>query len=339
MPRSLTDLAGPITTLTRALVGAPDTLISPRLVALTLSVRISLQVCEGCEHVLVDTVILSLCLREGLSNCLKYREKGTPLRVCASLVPDPGMDTGVSEGDDDGDEPRATQLPAGQLPAGELPAGASSAGGWPEGWLLIELENVNSHDAAPLTTEQCALVFEEGYKAHTCSPSSDGLGLHSVRKAMAAGGGRTWLEVSSARAGRPCTILYLALPAVAAAWGDAAPTPETAAPPLPAAAAVTSPYSVTSPHSTNAHLGATSSPGVELLTTPALACADSHTDSHTVDHTDAHTNDHTDSPAVWPPLSCVAIDDSFGSRNIYSLLFEHMLHAERLCTLGATKVP
>ena len=82
MPRSLTDLAGPITTLTRALVGAPDTLITPRL-ALTLSVRISLQVYEGCEHVLVDTVILSLCLREGLSNCLKYREEGStePLPV------------------------------------------------------------------------------------------------------------------------------------------------------------------------------------------------------------------------------------------------------------------
>ena len=63
-----------------------------------------------------------------------------------------------------------------------------------------------------LTPEQCNLAFEPGYRTHTASTTSDGIGLDTVRKAVHAAHGRAWLATVLDDAGGHRTIFHLILP-------------------------------------------------------------------------------------------------------------------------------
>ena len=63
-----------------------------------------------------------------------------------------------------------------------------------------------------LTPEQCNLAFEPGYRTHTASTTSDGIGLDTVRKAVHAAHGRAWLATALDDAGGHRTIFHLILP-------------------------------------------------------------------------------------------------------------------------------
>ena len=96
------------------------------------------QVRTACTHVCVDKTVLGMCLQEGLSNCLKYREGGTPLMVTATL------------------EPQGTARAAGEADERTSRTAASLR-------LHVALDNINRAGVAPLSEEQCARVFEAGY--------------------------------------------------------------------------------------------------------------------------------------------------------------------------------
>lgn len=63
-----------------------------------------------------------------------------------------------------------------------------------------------------LTPEQCNLAFEPGYRTHTASTTSDGIGLDTVRKAVHAAHGRAWLATALDDVGGQSTIFHLILP-------------------------------------------------------------------------------------------------------------------------------
>ena len=81
----------------------------------------------GCSSVLVDKVILSICLFEGISNARKYCEPNSVLSVRVTM-----------EG------------------AEEAHGSVAQA---PLHWLHIELDNVHCTGVAPLSAEQCLRVF------------------------------------------------------------------------------------------------------------------------------------------------------------------------------------
>jgi hypothetical protein len=56
------------------------------------------------------------------------------------------------------------------------------------------------------------LAFEPGYRTHTASTTSDGIGLDTVRKAVQAAHGRAWLATALDDAGGHRTIFHLILP-------------------------------------------------------------------------------------------------------------------------------
>ena len=102
---------------------------------------------------------------------------------------------------------------------------ASSLGREPESRRCVEGESqraaskYSSRRPDPLPTgteclppEQCNLAFEPGYRTHTASTTSDGIGLDTVRKAVHAAHGRAWLATALDDAGGHRTIFHLILP-------------------------------------------------------------------------------------------------------------------------------
>ena len=92
----------------------------------------------------------SICLEEGLSNARKYRWPDNMIKLRAAF---------------------------GEVPPGaEIDSGSRSTS---PPMLHVELDNLNPWSVAPLSEEQCSRIFEEGYKAHTSSVSSTGIGLNT----------------------------------------------------------------------------------------------------------------------------------------------------------------
>jgi hypothetical protein len=59
--------------------------------------------------------------------------------------------------------------------------------------LHVQLCNTNRAGLPRLSSEECTRVFEAGYKAHTLSAMSDGVGLNTVAQAVRAAAGKAWL--------------------------------------------------------------------------------------------------------------------------------------------------
>jgi hypothetical protein len=74
--------------------------------------------------------------------------------------------------------------------------------------LHVRVENAHVCCVAPLRPEECAGVFQPGYKTHQCSAMSDGIGLDSVALAVRAIGGSVALECNAA-----ATTASLSIPA------------------------------------------------------------------------------------------------------------------------------
>ena len=68
---------------------------------------------------------------------------------------------------------------------------------------------------------ECERVFQEGYKAHAASSTSDGLGLSSVTMAASAAGGFPRLRMFTDDNGAAHTVFELAIPALNAEPGAA----------------------------------------------------------------------------------------------------------------------
>lgn len=77
-----------------------------------------------------------------------------------------------------------------------------------EGMLYVAVENENPAEFVMLTPEECKRVFQAGYKSHTCSAMSDGLGLDTVLRAINAVGGAVELRQS-----KQATTVHLSIPA------------------------------------------------------------------------------------------------------------------------------
>ena len=61
--------------------------------------------------------------------------------------------------------------------------------------LHVEIDNLDRSGVARLSDEQCSHIFEEGYRAHTSSVCSTGIGLDTTAKAIAAAGGTASMSV------------------------------------------------------------------------------------------------------------------------------------------------
>lgn len=87
----------------------------------------------------------------------------------------------------------------------------------------MEVRNINPVDVVPLSADDLQRVLLPGYKAHTCSVMSDGLGLDSVSKAVGAARGAVRLEQDAT-----CTTAHISLPASLRTRSqlDAHPAPE-----------------------------------------------------------------------------------------------------------------
>lgn len=76
--------------------------------------------------------------------------------------------------------------------------------------LVVCITNVNAHGFVPLSPDEAKRVFEAGYKSHMASAASDGVGLDSVARAVAAARGTVFLTCDSVR---ETTSIRLMLPA------------------------------------------------------------------------------------------------------------------------------
>jgi len=78
------------------------------------------------------------------------------------------------------------------------------------GFVHISVTNVNPHDFTALSDDECRRVFEPGYKSHVASAMSDGVGLDSVSRAVAAADGSVRLTCDSVA---QTTSVHVSLPA------------------------------------------------------------------------------------------------------------------------------
>ena len=81
-----------------------------------------------------------------------------------------------------------------------------------DGKLRISFENINAAGVRRLTEQECAEVFLPGFRVHSVSVTSDGLGLDTVHTATMAAGGAAWLSCHSD--GSDCTVFHFELPAI-----------------------------------------------------------------------------------------------------------------------------
>lgn len=75
--------------------------------------------------------------------------------------------------------------------------------------LLVGITNINPIGFKPLSEDECERVFQMGYKSHATSAMSDGLGLDSVRRAVAAAHGAVKLTCDG---DAMTTTVHLSLP-------------------------------------------------------------------------------------------------------------------------------
>jgi len=77
----------------------------------------------------------------------------------------------------------------------------------------VQLCNTNRAGLPRLSSEECTRVFEAGYKAHTLSAMSDGVGLNTVAQAVRAAAGKAWLSSREDPAGKVQTTFHVLMPA------------------------------------------------------------------------------------------------------------------------------
>lgn len=80
-----------------------------------------------------------------------------------------------------------------------------------DGKLRISFENINATGVRRLSEHECEEVFLPGFRVHSVSVTSDGLGLDTVRMATMAAGGIAWLSCHNE--GADCTVFHCELPA------------------------------------------------------------------------------------------------------------------------------
>ena len=222
--------------------------------------------------------MLRICIEEGLSNARKYREPSSEIIMRAFIEEPCGVD-----------EESALVT------------------------LHVELDNVHRAGVAPLSAQECLHIFEEGYKAHTSTASSTGIGLHTTIKAIGAASGNALLDiVHNARDG-PHTVLHLFLPA------ECLPELST---PLGAATgdmglAAMAPFSARV---------------AEVSIAQASISPEASSDPPSSTGVDTENLQST-------PLVCAALDDTLSSRQIYQAMFEYCLNADlqRSFVFGETK--
>jgi len=90
--------------------------------------------------------------------------------------------------------------------------------------LHVEMDSVNRADVPLLSAEQCQRVVMSGYKKHSMSAFSDGVGLANVQQAANAVGGRIWLHGYTAEERSPAeapvnhTVFHLRIPVDQIVW-------------------------------------------------------------------------------------------------------------------------
>ena len=152
----------------------------------------------------IDQAVLEVVIEEALSNARKYREPGTHITLRAEFQP-PGCATDCwwlrnSHEHEHGGQQQSEN---------------------DTGWLRLTLENVSQRSMRVLDKVECERVFQEGYKAHAASSTSDGLGLSSVTMAASAAGGFPRLRMFTDDNGAAHTVFELAIPALNAEPGAA----------------------------------------------------------------------------------------------------------------------
>ena len=118
------------------------------------------------HRVAVDESVLTIAVEEALSNACKYQCPQTRLTMLAELD--------------------------------SLPNGSTA--------LHVQLRNTNRAGLPVLSNEDCERVFQAGYKVHTVSAMSDGVGLDTVAQAVRAANGRAWLVPSGIQTSASCVV-------------------------------------------------------------------------------------------------------------------------------------
>ena len=127
-------------------------------------------------HLMTDSTVLHIVLREVASNAEKYREPSTPITASAHLE---------SSGD-----------------------GAVSQ-------LQITIENQNRAGDPRLSAWECERVFDESFRGANATITSTGLGLNTAAKAVQAANGAIRMATRAGADGTSFTSVLISLPALA----------------------------------------------------------------------------------------------------------------------------
>ena len=281
----------------------------------------------------VDEFVLRLILDESLANARAYAEPGGRLEVSAALVqPTPAPTDAVRHGD-------------GSRCDSVLHLGLS-------------IDSINRPGLPPLTAKQCEQVFDQGYIAHMVSPTSDGLGLDSIAKAVRAICGSASLSTYMDARGRDHTVLHASLPVyevcVSTEPSDIVSPPESLLN-MPTASS----SAVTHPSMTSSPLPVPSAAPQHQPRAPVAQPSDGdarhgaregHHQNHEAptgmlhariaggdreagatpssDTTPLYGSDDGTAAGRRPRLRCVGIDDCALQRALFNEIFEHVLHAD-----------
>uniref|UniRef100_A0A7S4BP29 Histidine kinase/HSP90-like ATPase domain-containing protein n=1 Tax=Chrysotila carterae TaxID=13221 RepID=A0A7S4BP29_CHRCT len=197
--------------------------------------------------------------------------------------------------------------------------------------LHVQTDSTNRANVPLLSAEQCLRVVQSGYKKHSLSAFSDGVGLTNVQQAAHAVGGRIWLQGYSSSSCVNHTVFHLIIPVDGIVWrrephamsdteDDARETPgersifwseerEEASSRLEEVHA--------DPAQSRAATAVLETGSSQCLSPPSLPA-----DMRNIDD----------------PLLCLGLDDSSMCRQLHELLFSDFLEADmsRSASLGAT---
>ena len=184
---------------------------------------------------------------------------------------------------------------------------------------------MNMTGAAQLTDGECKRVFSPGFKLHTASVSSDGIGLDSVKQAVSAAGGSAQLRSTSSH-----TTFRVELPAEVVAGvaegGEGGCGSGTVDNLAGQPAQMATPAPISPPDQRPAPAPA-----------PAPAAGPILPAEQTMPSAEFAPSVESNVPAA-EPLTCIGIDDSTGNRAFHHALFKHLLNADmgRSIALGET---
>jgi len=261
--------------------------------------------------------MLSICLEEGLNNARKYCEPESMIRVTSTCE---------------------------KAPARAFEAADSTSSASPR-VLHIEVDNLNRSGVTALTEEECSQVFKPGYKAHTSSASSSGVGLDSTMKAIMAAGGKAMMSVVHDSPAGTHTVLHLVLPVECVHDSSEECTVAALEREAPSAVCTAEAHTTTRP---DMPLDISNTAVLVGATVPAVPAPRPDDESNIVaalsDNVESLTGTELQAaqeagPPPARPLACAALDDSFLSRMLHEEMFESFLNADpqRSCVLGKTR--